>query len=206
MSLWTILVRIPLTLLMILVMLITPPGWQGSSPSGGWMLSPFERQTSEHEASQGGVKGASKHSCERLYWPVRLSTGKDASEVLSPAVIPEENWKKGHRGIDVAIDEGSQIIAPGKAMVVMSGKVGGKDVLSLALDNGLTVSIEPAISSTKKGATVQAGETIGRVEGSSDHCENTCAHIGVRRGNTYLNPTAALNPVRVVLLESRISS
>lgn len=205
MSLWTILVRIPLTLLMILVMLITPPRWQGSSPSR-WMLSPFERQTSEHAASQGGVKGAGKQGCERLYWPVRLSSGKDASEVLSPAVIPEENWKKGHRGIDVAIDEGSQIIAPGKAVVVMSGKVGGKDVLSLALDNGLTVSIEPAISSEKKGATVQAGETIGKVEGSSDHCENTCAHIGVRRGNTYLNPTAALNPVRVVLLESRISS
>lgn len=205
MSLWTLLVRIPLTLLMILVMLITPARWQGSSPSR-WMLSPFERQTSEHAASQGGVKRASERSCERLYWPVRLSSGKDASEVLSPAVIPEENWKKGHRGIDVAIDEGSQIIAPGKAMVVMSGKVGGKDVLSLALDDGLIVSIEPAISSVKKGATVHAGETIGKVEGSSDHCGNTCAHIGVRRGNTYLNPTAALNPVRVVLLESRISS
>lgn len=205
MSLWTLLVRIPLTLLMILVMLIASPRWQGSSPSR-WMLSPFERQTSEHEALQGGVKGASKQGCERLYWPVRLSSGKDASEVLSPAVIPEENWKKGHRGIDVAIDEGSQIIAPHQARVVMSGKVGGKDVLSLALDNGLTVSIEPAISSVKRGATVQAGEIIGEVEGSSDHCENTCAHIGVRRGNTYLNPTAALNPVRVVLLESRISS
>lgn len=205
MSLWTILVRIPLALVMILVMLITPPRWQGDSPSH-WMISPFERQTSEHTASQGGVKEASQQGCERLYWPVRLSTGKDASEVLSPAVIPEENWKKGHRGIDVAIDEGSQIIAPGKAMVVMSGKVGGKDVLSLALDNGLTVSIEPAISSAKKGVTVQAGEIIGEVEGISDHCEKTCAHIGVRRGNTYLNPTAALNPVRVVLLESRISS
>lgn len=205
MSLWTILVRIPLTLLMILVMLITPPRWQGSSPSR-WMLSPFERQTSEHAASPGSVKRASERHCERLYWPVRLSSGKDASEVLSPAIIPQENWKKGHRGIDVAIDEGSQIIAPGKASVVMSGKVGGKDVLSLALDNGLTVSIEPAISSQKKGATVQAGEIIGHVEGNSDHCENTCAHIGVRRGNTYLNPTAALNPARVVLLESRISS
>lgn len=103
---------------------------------------------------------------------------------------PEQNWKSGHRGIDVAAAVGEPIRAPAAGTVRFSGSVAGKPVVSLEIDS-YAVSFEPVRGQLSQGDAVVAGQIIGTVADAS-HCPDGCIHIGLwRLGQTkdYADPT-----------------
>lgn len=126
----------------------------------------------------------------------------------TPAVIhgfdpPSQPWLSGHRGVDLAADQGTAVIAPVEAVVSFSGVVVNREVLTLTTADGLRLSFEPVNSTLGRGDTVVRGQTIGVVSGPT-HCDGipgaSCLHWGVRRGETYLDPLAFLMDLRPSVL------
>ena len=92
---------------------------------------------------------------------------------------PEQNWKAGHRGIDVAAAVSEPIRSPATGTVRFAGKVAGKPVVSLEV-GGYAVSFEPVAATVRKGDQVAAGQVIGTVADAS-HCSEGCVHVSVWR-------------------------
>jgi len=102
---------------------------------------------------------------------------------------PEVDWQPGHRGIDLAGQIGQEVHAPAAGEVHFAGMVANRPVVTLRLDNGDLVSMEPVSAQLSKGSSVQAGEVIGTITSHTSHCEpETCLHVGLRRNGQYRNP------------------
>lgn len=137
--------------------------------------------------------------CSAAVWPLRDSAGAELKHFERLPQIPRQNWQRGHRGLDVSASPGASIIAPFDGIIVFAGKVGGKDALSIRAPNGITLTFEPAESTVAQGTKVHRGEDIGAVSGHSDHCDNTCAHIGAKKNGTYIDPRMPLELRRIIL-------
>lgn len=116
---------------------------------------------------------------------------------------PAQPWLAGHRGVDLAAAQGSTVLAPASAVVTFSGVVVNRSVVTIAVDNGLRLSFEPATSPLKAGDSVMRGQEIGTVEGPT-HCDGSatasCLHWGVRRGDEYLDPLQFILDLRPSVL------
>lgn len=113
---------------------------------------------------------------------------------------PLSRWGAGHRGVDLSVAEGSQISAPAAGTVSFAGMVAGRPVVVIAHSSGLRSTLEPVQALLPVGASVAAGDEVGRVAAATGHCLGSpCLHWGVLRGQTYLDPLAWLQG-RVVLL------
>lgn len=106
---------------------------------------------------------------------IRLATGRP--RVISGFDPPERPWLAGHRGVDLAAESGDELVAPADGVVSFTGKVGGKDVVSIR-HGFLTSTFEPAVSGLDHGAVLRQGERFALVDGVSDHCGETCVHWG----------------------------
>jgi murein DD-endopeptidase MepM/ murein hydrolase activator NlpD len=111
---------------------------------------------------------------------------------------PAQRWAAGHRGVDLASDDGI-VSAPGAGVVTFSGTVVDRGVVTITHADGLRSSLEPVGDAPAAGTTVRAGDPVGTVE-SVGHCSRACVHWGVRRGETYLDPLSLLGREPVVLL------
>lgn len=141
-----------------------------------------------------GRDGASSASCSaRFVWPLadtRVIRGFDP---------PERPWLAGHRGVDLAAESGDELVAPADGVVSFTGKVGGKDVVSIR-HGFLTSTFEPAVSELDHGAVLRQGERFALVDGVSDHCGETCVHWGVKRADGgYVDPAAQTRHRRLFL-------
>jgi hypothetical protein len=102
-------------------------------------------------------------------------------------------WQKGpgHRGVDLAIDPQSAIVAPFAGEVFFSGKVVNRQVITLLSDTGLKATFEPVCAIHAKGSRVAMGQKIAVLcEPETDyemHCES-CVHFSIRNEYGYLNP------------------
>jgi len=68
-------------------------------------------------------------------------------------------------------------------------------VLVLAHADGLRSSYEPVAPGVAVGTDVRAGDVVATVAAAPAHCEAVaCLHLGVRRGETYLDPLSLLRP------------
>lgn len=104
----------------------------------------------------------------------------------------------GHRGVDLQTRTGEEILAPGDGMVSFTGKVAGKDVVSIKYGD-MALTFEPAITDIGVGASVRRGQPFAKVGESSDHCDNVL-HWGIRSGEkTYLDPASMVSAYRIVL-------
>src|SRR5690625_5184032 len=102
---------------------------------------------------------------------------------------PEVDWHPGHRGIDQAGETGQKGHGQAVSEVHFAGRVANGPVVTLRLDNGDLVSMEPVSAQLSKGSPVQAGEVIGTKTSHTSHCEpETCLHVGLRRNGQYRNP------------------
>lgn len=102
---------------------------------------------------------------------------------------PEVDWQPGHRGIDLAAQIGQEVHAPAAGAVHFAGMVANRPVVTVRLDNGDLVSMEPVSSQLAKGSSVQAGDVIGTATAHTSHCDpQTCLHVGLRRNGQYRNP------------------
>ncbi|MHA7263277.1 M23 family metallopeptidase [Arthrobacter sp. TMN-37] len=100
---------------------------------------------------------------------------------------PPEPWKAGHRGVDLAVGPGGDVLSPADGIVTFVGNVAGRPVLSIGHEGGLVSSFEPVRSPLTRGARVQRGQTVGTLAGPP-HCPFSCVHWGVRLEGKYVNP------------------
>ncbi len=127
---------------------------------------------------------------------------------------PAHAWEPGHRGIDLWSVRGDVVVAPGAGVVTFAGSVAGKPVVVVTHPDGLRSSLEPVIATVPQGTAVRAGDAIGVLaatpgdDANPDHCAAlprpdagaACAHWGVRRGTTYLDPLTLLGVAPPIVL------
>ncbi|MER8187422.1 M23 family metallopeptidase [Kitasatospora sp. NPDC094015] len=117
---------------------------------------------------------------------------------------PAARWAAGHRGVDLAAPAGAPIRAAAPGVVVFSGPVGGRPVVTVqhtgSGDPPLRTTYVPVTGTTVVGSAVSAGDVIGTLADSGDHCAASCLHWGLLRGDRYLDPLALLGAGRARLL------
>jgi hypothetical protein len=121
--------------------------------------------------------------------------------IARPFDLPPEPWLAGHRGVDLAAEPGATIYTPAAGVVSFNGWIVDRHVLVIR-HGELASTLEPVISSLAVDDAVHAGQPVGSlVSGEAEHCPG-CLHWGVRRGDTYLDPTLLVEPrPRAVLWE-----
>ena len=128
-------------------------------------------------------------------WP----TGAPATVVEDfdpPAVV----WGRGHRGVDLAAAEGTQIRSAAAGTVAFAGMVAGRPVVSIDHADGIRTTYEPVEPAVSAGDAVAAGQVIGTLL-PGHRSDGVCAlHWGARTGpKTYINPLRLLQPAVIRL-------
>lgn len=125
-------------------------------------------------------------------WPLR-----------SPAAVllgyGETYSGRTHSGVDLRAGGGEKVVAPCSASVAFAGRVpagAGQTCLAvtLALPDGRSMTLMPlATASVTAGCSVGAGAAIGEIASAGDgSCGESHLHVGLRRGDTYLDPMTLL--------------
>ena len=134
----------------------------------------------------------------RFIWPL-AGDGSAPPRIVLPFDPPEQPWLPGHRGVDLAADDGLTLIAPADCVIAFGGKVAGKSVVTLR-HGLLTSTFEPAQTEKRVGSAVKRGQPFATVRGSSDHCDGVCIQWGVKRAqNDYLDPARQVLARRIML-------
>ena len=135
---------------------------------------------------------------EQWLWPVPAPI-----RVVSPFRAPPTPYSAGHRGVDVAVDRGTHVIAPAAGVVSFAGRVVDRGVVAIDHGGGVVSAIEPVDAMVEPGTAIAAGDTIGIVA-SGGHCATDCVHFGVRINGEYVSPYLFLGGLpRAVLLPLR---
>lgn len=125
----------------------------------------------------------------------------------APSVVagfdpPDDPWGAGHRGVDLLGSPGQPVRAALPGRVTWAGPLAGRGVV--VVDHGATrTTYEPVDASVGVGATIAAGDRIGRLSAVGSHCPpRACLHWGWIRGDTYLDPLRLVGagPVRLLPL------
>ncbi|MCT1804606.1 M23 family metallopeptidase [Corynebacterium sanguinis] len=121
------------------------------------------------------------------------TTGKPyATRITRSADIPEKNWLPGHRGVDLALSVGDNVLASGGGTVAFEGVVAGTPVVSIDHPDGIRTTYQPVYAQVKAGERVAEGDVIGRLA-PAPRAEHDGLHWGARTGeDTYLNPLTLL--------------
>lgn len=110
----------------------------------------------------------------------------DPATRFDPPPLP---WLAGHRGIDLSAAPGREVVAAGGGTVVFAGELAGRGVVSIDHPGGLRTTYEPVAPAVSPGASVSAGQVIGRLEPGHASCPAAaCLHLGLKRGPAYLDP------------------
>lgn len=110
---------------------------------------------------------------------------------------PPQNWKPGHRGVDLTSRSGAAVVSASNGVVFFAGTVGGKPTVSVLHGNGVRTTYEPVVAAVKKGDAVTAGQTIGRLR--PGHCApGSCLHWGAIKGTEYIDPLTLVGQVRLL--------
>jgi hypothetical protein len=104
-----------------------------------------------------------------------------------------------HSGVDLRAGAGDRVVAPCAASVAFAGRVPagvGQTCLAitLALPDGRSMTLMPlATAAVTAGSEVGAGAKIGEIAAAGDgSCAESHLHVGLRRGDTYLDPMTLL--------------
>lgn len=126
-------------------------------------------------------------------WPVR------PPHVVHTFDSPESRWGAGHRGIDIAARPGAGVHAVRAGTVTFADVLAGRGVV--VVDHGaLRSTYEPVRGVVRVGEHVGAGDLIGRLGTRQSHCGvRACLHLGILRGEEYLDPLRLLPALRVRL-------
>ena len=123
-------------------------------------------------------------------WPFE-STQTAVVHAFDP---PEQPWRPGHRGVDLAGIAGSVVYAAGDGIVTYAGLVAGVGVVTIT-HGELRTTYQPVAAAVGVGQRVEAGQSIGTLEVDASHCApSACLHWGLLRGDVYLDPTSLITP------------
>jgi murein DD-endopeptidase MepM/ murein hydrolase activator NlpD len=141
----------------------------------------------------------------RLWWPLR-----PAPSVLRAFDAPSPNWKRGHRGVDLAGTVEQPVYAAGPGTVVFAGVLAGRPVVSLAHPGGLRTSYEPVVAVVRVGQLVDASTALGTLQAGHPGCASAaCLHWGAMWGPAsradYVDPLGLLasTPIRLKPLRAQ---
>lgn len=113
--------------------------------------------------------------------------------------LPAEKWGKGHRGIDLQLQEGESLYSPFDGEIHFVGKVVNRTLITLRSNSGLLASFEPVCSDYHKGQSIKKSEPFGvYCQGDSSyesHCDS-CVHFSVRSEFGYLNPLLFVSSIK----------
>lgn len=84
-----------------------------------------------------------------------------APYVLRPAEIPNENWKKGHRGVDIKAQPGDVVVASAAGTIAFAGVVAGTPTVSVDHRSRVRTTYEPVVAKVRVGQKVRRGDPIG---------------------------------------------
>lgn len=124
--------------------------------------------------------------------PARRAVPTDARPVYAPPTDapvtdpfrpPPQPWLPGNRGIEYGTTPGSPVRAIGPGVVAFAGQVAGRLVVSVDHPDGLRSSYTGLA-----GIAVRAGQRVGG--GTIVGLAADRLHLGVRRGDTYLDPAS----------------
>ncbi|MDY6051563.1 MAG: M23 family metallopeptidase [Rothia sp. (in: high G+C Gram-positive bacteria)] len=124
-------------------------------------------------------------------------------EVIRGFEKPAARWSAGHRGVDLTLQAGGNVLAPFEGEIVFAGTVVDRQVLTIEHPDGRLSSFEPVNNPLPLGSQVQAGDVIAQLDPEIQHCApRFCLHWGVRepatgsktadRGLDYTNPLLLL--------------
>lgn len=102
-------------------------------------------------------------------------------------VIPDPNWKPGHRGLDIGANTEQMVFAPRSGTVKFADYINDVGSVSISTYDGyrhIITFIEPTVDVDQY---VRAGEQIGWVS-SGGHCVTTCVHWAVKHLGRYVDP------------------
>ncbi|WP_419914997.1 murein hydrolase activator EnvC family protein [Candidatus Poriferisodalis sp.] len=109
--------------------------------------------------------------------------------VVDPFRPPDNPYGPGNRGLEFATQPGSAFWAAADGVVSFAGPVGGRLHVTVSHPDGLRVSYSGvATIGVRRGERVQQGQQLGT---TGDRL-----HVGVRRGETYLDPARAFDSSR----------
>lgn len=125
--------------------------------------------------------------------------------VTPPALVgcfapPSQPWLAGHRGVDLAAGPDAPVLAAAAGTVTFAGDVGGIPSVTVTHRGGLRTTYQPVVAEVAVGDAVAAGQVIGH-RGDGGHCggDAACVHIGLLRGDAYLDPAAWIARMPAVL-------
>jgi murein DD-endopeptidase MepM/ murein hydrolase activator NlpD len=133
----------------------------------------------------------------RLDWPLRPRPA-----VMRVYDAPSPNWKRGHRGVDLAGAPGQAVYAAAAGTVVFAGTLADRPVVSIAHPGGLRTSYEPVRPAVRAGQLVAAGTLLGELVAGHPGCD-ACLHWGAMWGAAsradYVDPLGLVvtTPVRL---------
>ena len=97
-------------------------------------------------------------------------------------------YSAGHRGVDLAADEGAEVRSAAMGKIYFNGQVAGRPSVSVDHGNGLRTTYTPVVGTLPEGTEVTAGELIGHLAGPP-HCDpRYCLHWGLTDGTIYHDP------------------
>jgi murein DD-endopeptidase MepM/ murein hydrolase activator NlpD len=113
---------------------------------------------------------------------------------------PDSPYGPGHRGVDLAADAGTPVLAADAGVVVYAGVVAGIPVVSIDHDGGLRTTYEPVAASVAAGAQVHRGQEIGSLRAGHPGCTAAaCLHWGALLNGAYVNPLSYVEVSRIRL-------
>ncbi|MDU0349364.1 M23 family metallopeptidase [Actinomyces sp. MRS3W] len=131
----------------------------------------------------------------RYSWPTGMAT-----TVLADFDPPAVVWGAGHRGVDLALAAGSQVLAAGEGTVAFAGMVAGRPVVSIDHADGIRTTYEPVEPCVEAGDVVTRGQAIGTLVAGHRADGADALHWGARTGpKTYVNPLRLLEPAVIRL-------
>lgn len=130
----------------------------------------------------------------RWVWPLG---GPEA--VMDPFAAPPAPWAAGHRGVDLRAGPGTGVRSPAAGVVLYSGVVVDREVLTIDHGGGLVSSFEPVVAQLDVGTIVTQGQQVATV-GTGGHCSGFCLHWGVRLDGEYIDPLSMLMDRRPSIL------
>ncbi|ALU19749.1 M23 family metallopeptidase [Corynebacterium pseudotuberculosis] len=120
------------------------------------------------------------------------SGNRSAQRVLKGFKKPEYNWLPGHRGVDLELSVGANVLAAESGIVAFSGTVARTPTISIDHPDGIRTTYQPVFTSLRKGDSVRIGDVIGQLAPSTDG--NAGLHWGAFTGNyEYINPLSLLD-------------
>ncbi len=111
--------------------------------------------------------------------------------VLRPYEPPAHKYGPGHRGVDLALEVGDDVLAADDGTVAFAGMVAGKPVVSIDHADGIRTTYEPVHAAVQQGDRVREGQFIGTLGRSVDGYPGL--NWGARTAkDSYIDPLSLL--------------